>query len=60
MAEWPLSGVSWSKLMFIESEIVISTMTTLMEKYQAPCFPVHDALLVTYFKSIHTRIVIPL
>lgn len=46
MADWPLSGLSWSKLMFIESEIVISTMTTLMEKYQVPCFPVHDAIIV--------------
>ena len=46
MADWPLSGLSWSKLMFIESEIVIGTMTTMMEKYQAPCFPVHDAVIV--------------
>jgi hypothetical protein len=46
MADWPLSGLSWSKLMFIESEIVIGTMTTMMKKYQAPCFPVHDAVIV--------------
>ena len=46
MAKWPLSGLSWSKLMFIESEIFIGTMTTMMEKYQAPCFPVHDAIIV--------------
>ena len=46
MADWPLSGLSWSKLMFIESEIVIGTMTTMMEKHQAPCFPVHDAIIV--------------
>lgn len=46
MAEWPLSGLSWSKLMFIESEIVIGAMTIMMEKYQAPCFPVHDAIIV--------------
>ena len=46
MADWPLSGLSWSKLMFIESEIVIGTMMTMMEKYQAPCFPVHDAIIV--------------
>ena len=46
MADWPLSGLSWSKLMFIESEIVIGTMATMMEKHQAPCFPVHDAIIV--------------
>jgi hypothetical protein len=46
MADWPLSGLSWSKLMFIESEIVIGTMATMMEEYQAPCFPVHDAIIV--------------
>ena len=46
MADWPLSGLSWSKLMFIESEIVKATMTTMMEKYQEPCFPVHDAIIV--------------
>ena len=32
--------------MFIESEIVIGTMTTMMGRHQAPCFPVHDAIIV--------------
>ena len=46
MQDWPEAGVRWSKLMFIESEIVIGTMLELMETYNAPSFPVHDSLIV--------------
>ena len=46
MQDWPEAGVRWSKLMFIESEIVIGTMLELMETYNAPSFPVHDSVIV--------------
>ena len=46
MAEWPGSGLSWSKLMFIESEVIISTMQELMLKHQVPSLPVHDCIIV--------------
>ena len=46
MQDWPEAGVRWSKLMFIESEIVIGTMLELIETYNAPSFPVHDSLIV--------------
>ena len=46
MRDWPDAGVRWSKLMFIESEIIIGTMLELMETYNAPSFPVHDSLIV--------------
>ena len=46
MQNWPEAGVRWSKLMFIESEIIIGTMLELMETYNAPSFPVHDSLIV--------------
>ena len=32
--------------MFIESEIVIGTMVELMRSYRAPCFSVHDSIIV--------------
>ena len=32
--------------MFIESEIVIGTMVELMRSYGAPCFSVHDSIIV--------------
>ena len=32
--------------MFIESEIVIGTMVELMRRYGAPCFSVHDSIIV--------------
>ena len=46
LQDWPEAGVRWSKLMFIESEIVIGTMLELIETYNAPSFPVHDSLIV--------------
>ena len=32
--------------MFIESEIVIGTTDELMRSYGAPCFSVHDSIIV--------------
>ena len=46
MAEWPESGLNWSNLMFIESEVIISTMQELMLKHQVPSLPVHDCIIV--------------
>ena len=46
MSDWPGAGVRWSRLMFIENEIVIGTMIELMKTYNAPSFPVHDSLIV--------------
>ena len=46
MKDWPKQGVRWSNLMFIESEVVISTMQELMVKHQVPSLPVHDCIIV--------------
>jgi len=46
MRDWPKQEVRWSNLMFIESEVVISTMQELMVKHQVPSLPVHDCIIV--------------
>ena len=46
MKDWPKQEVRWSDLMFIESEVVISTMQELMVKHQVPSLPVHDCIIV--------------
>jgi hypothetical protein len=46
LSDWPSQKISWADLMFIESEIVIGTMVELMRSYGAPCFSVHDSIIV--------------
>ena len=46
MRDWPKQEVRWSNLMFIESEVIISTMQELMLKHQVPSLPVHDCIIV--------------
>ena len=46
MRDWPKQQVRWSNLMFIESEVIISTMQELMLKHQVPSLPVHDCIIV--------------
>jgi hypothetical protein len=36
----------WAKLMFLESEAVISTMLRLKREYSVPSYSVHDSLIV--------------
>ena len=46
LSDWPSQKITWADLMFIESEIVIGTMVELMRSYGAPCFSVHDSIIV--------------
>ena len=32
--------------MFVESEVIIGTMLTLMRDYEVPSLPVHDSLII--------------
>ena len=46
MADWSLGDIGWSDLMFIESEIIISTMLELMNDHNILSLPVHDCIVV--------------
>ena len=46
LSDWSSQKITWADLMFIESEIVIGTMVELMRGYGAPCFSVHDSIIV--------------
>ena len=46
MADWSSGNIGWSNLMFIESEIIISTMLELMNDHNIPSLPVHDCIIV--------------
>ena len=46
MADWSLGDIGWSNLMFIESEIIISTMLELMNDHNILSLPVHDCIVV--------------
>lgn len=46
MRLWPQSGLSWSKLMFKESESMLFAVRRLIFEEDTPCLPVHDSLIV--------------
>ena len=46
LVDWPSQRVTWVELMFIESEVVIGTMSELMRSYGAPSFPFHDSIVI--------------
>ena len=46
LSDWSSQKITWADLMFIESEIVIGTMVELMRSFGAPCFSVHDSIIV--------------
>ena len=50
LADIPALGAGWSKLMFIESEIVVSTMLALIHE-DIPVLPVHDSIIVPASKA---------
>ena len=41
-----LSGISWARLQFIESQAIVATMLQLMRDHRIPALPVHDSLIV--------------
>jgi hypothetical protein len=49
----PLNGrtYSWADLMWLESEVMVSTMLELMHKHQTPSLVVHDSLIVPVSKA---------
>ena len=46
MADLPSEDIGWSKLMHLESEIVIGTMLELMNEHNAPALPLYDCVIV--------------
>ena len=46
MTNIPSEDIGWSKLMYMESEIVIGTMLELMNEHNAPALPVYDCVIV--------------
>ena len=46
MADWSSGDIGWSNLMFIESQIIISTILELMNDHNIPSLPVHDCIIV--------------
>ena len=46
MRLWPQSGLSWSNLMFKESESMLFAVRHLIFEEDTPCLPVHDSLIV--------------
>lgn len=46
MRLWPQSGLSWSKLMFKESESMLFAVRRLIFEEDTPCLPVHDSLII--------------
>ena len=46
MRLWPQSGLSWSELMFKESESMLFAIRRLIFEEDTPCLPVHDSLIV--------------
>lgn len=49
----PLNGrtYSWADLMWLESEVMFSTMLELMREHQTPSLVVHDSLIVPVSKA---------
>ena len=45
------SGMSWSKLQFLESKAFLSVMLKLMDEHHVPSLPVHDSLIVPKAKA---------
>ena len=46
MRDWPKQEVRWSNLMFIESEVIVSTIRELILRHQTPSLPLHDCIIV--------------
>ena len=40
------AGLDWSKLQFVESEILLAVMIRLRDQHDIPSLPVHDSLIV--------------
>jgi hypothetical protein len=47
--------LNWADLMFIESEVIISTMLILKRDHGIPSLPVHDSLIVPISKARRAR-----
>lgn len=43
---WQQQPISWSKLMFLESEQMIATMEALRNEHDIPSYSVHDSIII--------------
>ena len=43
---WQQQPISWSRLMFMESEQMIATMEELMQMHDVPSYSVHDSIII--------------
>ena len=41
-----LTGITWGRLQFLESQVIIGAMVRLRDDYGIPALPVHDSLMV--------------
>jgi hypothetical protein len=48
LARWPNTDEGYLRLMFLEAEIIISTMLRLKREHGIPSLPVHDSVLVAH------------
>ncbi|TCS66645.1 hypothetical protein EDD52_102463 [Primorskyibacter sedentarius] len=46
LAELTKAALDWSKIQFIESEVLFAAMRELRDEYDVPTLPVHDSLIV--------------
>ena len=46
LAAWEQQPISWSRLMFMESEQMLSTMEELRDTYDIPSYSVHDSIII--------------
>ena len=45
-AAWEQQPISWSRLMFMESEQMLATMDELREEHDVPSYSVHDSIII--------------
>ena len=46
LATWEQQPISWSRLMFMESEQMLATMDELREEHDVPSYSVHDSIII--------------
>ena len=57
LRDWPTCGISWSHLMYMESEAMIEAME-ILRGYDVPTLPVHDSLILPKTSGVMAQEVI--
>jgi hypothetical protein len=53
-----LTGITWARLQFLESEAILRTMLRLKREHEVPALTVHDSLIVPRSTELVTRAVL--